>query len=42
MGNGRRDTPKRIVQKLREAGRLLAEGADLAAVARRLEVSEAT
>ncbi|CAN5871470.1 transposase [soil metagenome] len=38
----RRHTPDQIVRKLREADRLLAEGADLAAVARHLEVSEAT
>lgn len=38
----RRHTPDQIIRKLREADRLLAEGADLAAVARHLEVSEAT
>lgn len=38
----RRHAPDRIIRKLREADRLLAEGADLAAVARHLEVSEAT
>ena len=34
--------PAQIVRKLREADRLLAEGADLAEVARHLEVSEQT
>jgi len=38
----RRHTPDQIVRKLREADRLLGEGADLAEVARHLEVSEAT
>ena len=38
----RRHTPEQIVRKLREADRLLAEGADVAAVARHLEVSEQT
>jgi transposase len=38
----RRHTPDQIVRKLREADRLLGEGADTAAVARHLEVSEAT
>lgn len=38
----RRHTPEQIVRKLREADRLLNEGADLAAVARHLEVTEAT
>lgn len=38
----RRHTPEQIVRKLREADRLLAEGADVAAVARHLEVSEPT
>jgi len=42
MGRRRRHTPEQIIRKLREADRLLAEGADLAAVARQLEVSEAT
>ncbi len=42
MGRRRRHTPEQIIRKLREADRLLAEGADLAAVARHLEVSEAT
>ncbi len=38
----RRHAPDQIIRKLREVDRLLAEGADLAAVARHLEVSEAT
>jgi len=38
----RRHTPEQIIRKLREADRLLAEGADVAEVARQLEVSEAT
>ena len=38
----RRHTPDQIVRKLREAERLQAEGQDLAAVARQLEVSEQT
>lgn len=38
----RRHTPEQIIRKLREADRLLAEGADVAAVARHLEVSEQT
>jgi transposase-like protein len=38
----RRHTPDQIVRKLREADRLLAEGAEVADVARHLEVSEAT
>jgi putative transposase len=38
----RRHTPEQIVRKLREADRLLAEGADVADVARHLEVSEQT
>jgi transposase-like protein len=38
----RRHTPDQIVRKLREADRLFAEGADVAEVARHLEVSEAT
>ena len=38
----RRHTPDQIIRKLREADRLLAEGADLAAVARHLEVAETT
>ena len=38
----RRHTPDQIVRKLREADRLLGEGADVAGVARHPEVSEAT
>jgi putative transposase len=38
----RRHTPEQIVRKLREADKLLAEGKDITAVARHLEVSEAT
>jgi len=38
----RRHTPEQIVRKLREAGRLLGEGASVADVARHLEVSEQT
>ena len=36
----RRHTPEQIIRKLREADRLLGEGADIAEVVRRLEVSE--
>lgn len=39
---GRRHTPDQIVRKLREADRMLGEGAEIAAVARHLEVSERT
>jgi putative transposase len=42
MTRRRRHTPEQIVRKLREADRLLNEGADVAAVARHLEVSEQT
>jgi putative transposase len=38
----RRHTPEQIIRKLREADRLLGEGADVAEVARHLEVSEQT
>jgi putative transposase len=38
----RRHTPEQIVRKLREADRMLAEGAETPAVAKTLEVSEAT
>jgi putative transposase len=38
----RRHTPEQIIRKLREADRLLAEGADIADVARNLEVAEQT
>jgi putative transposase len=39
---GKRHTPEQIVRKLREADRLQAEGADLDAVCRHLEVSVQT
>src|SRR5712692_8627599 len=39
---GRRHTPEQIVRKLREADRLLAEGADLDTVCRHLEISVQT
>jgi putative transposase len=38
----RRHTPEQIIRKLREADRLLGEGADVGDVARHLEVSEQT
>jgi transposase-like protein len=38
----RRHTPEQIIRKLREADRLLGEGAEIAEVARHLEVSEQT
>jgi putative transposase len=38
----RRHTPEQIIRKLREADRLLGQGADAAEVARHLEVSEQT
>jgi transposase-like protein len=38
----RRHTPEQIIRKLREADRLLGEGAEIADVARHLEVSEQT
>jgi putative transposase len=38
----RRHTPEQIVRKLNEADRMLNEGADVAAVARHLQVSEQT
>ena len=38
----RRHTPEQIIRKLREADRLLGAGAEVADVARHLEVSEAT
>ena len=38
----RRHTPEQIIRKLREADRLLAEGAEVADVARHLEVAEQT
>lgn len=39
---GKRHTPEQIVRNLREADRLLAEGADLDGVCRHLEVSVQT
>jgi len=39
---GKRHTPEQIVRKLREADRLQAEGADVDAVCRHLEVSTRT
>ena len=36
---GRRHTPEQVVRKLREADRLLAEGAELVDVCRQLEIS---
>ena len=38
----RRHTPERIIRKLREADRLLAEGRQVPEVAKQLEISEAT
>jgi putative transposase len=38
----RRHTPEQIVRKLREAERMQAEGADVATVAKHLEISEQT
>ena len=38
----RRHTPEQIVRKLREADRLLAEGADVAEVCRHLEIAVST
>jgi putative transposase len=38
----RRHTPEQIIRKLREADRLLGEGADATDVARHLEISEHT
>jgi putative transposase len=38
----RRHTPEQIIRKLREADRLLGEGAEIADVVRHLEVSEQT
>ena len=39
---GKRHSPEQVVRKLREADRLLAEGADLALVCRTLEISVQT
>jgi putative transposase len=38
----RRHSPEQIIRKLREADRLLAEGREVAEVAKQLEISEAT
>jgi putative transposase len=38
----RRHTPEQIIRKLQEADRMLNEGADVAAVARHLQISENT
>jgi putative transposase len=38
----RRHTPEQIIRKVREADRLQAEGADIEAVCRHLDVSEAS
>ena len=38
---GRRHSPEQIVRKLREADRLLAEGSDVDAVCRQLEIRRA-
>ena len=38
----RRHTPEQVIRKLREADRMLAEGAEVPAVAKALEVSEQT
>ena len=42
MARRRRHTPEQIIRKLREADRMLAEGSQIADVARHLEVTEAT
>ena len=42
MAKRRRHTPEQIIRKLREADRMLGEGAQIAEVARHLEVTEAT
>lgn len=38
----RRHTPEQVVRKLREADRMLGEGAEVPEVAKALEISEAT
>jgi transposase-like protein len=38
----RRHTPEQVVRKLREADRMIGEGADIPSVCRHLEVSEQT
>ena len=42
MATRKRHTPEQVVRKLTQADRLLAEGKDVADVARHLEVSEPT
>ncbi len=42
MANRRRHTPEQIIRKLREAERLLAEGATILEAAKQLEISEQT
>jgi putative transposase len=42
MSNRKRHTPEQVVRKLGRADRLLADGADVAAVCRELQVSEQT
>ncbi len=42
MAKRRRHTPEQIIRKLREADRMLGEGAQIADLARHLEVTEAT
>ncbi len=42
MSRRRRHTPEQIIRKLREADRMLGEGAQITDVARHLEVTEAT
>ena len=42
MSKQRKHTPEQIVRKLHEADRLLANGGDVASVARALEVTETT
>ncbi len=42
MARRRRHTPEQIIRKLREADRMLGEGAQIEDVARHLEVTEAT
>jgi hypothetical protein len=38
----KRHSPEQTVRKIREADRILAEGGDVAAVLRRLDITEAT
>ena len=42
MARGRKHTAEQIVRKLREAERLKADGATVAAICQRLEISEQT